>query len=198
MQNKLKQLKKSPLSVIRSNLDKCGDTILVSFFIGFFFYAMEVIFENHGLNSRFIAPFSEAIQNQTDVMSLVLFYTVVIFYAGLHMILSNVGWIRNFMNYIGIGRKMEVFYLFVLQCIAAVVGVRIGMILVKLIFSTNAFEGTHVILILISAALIQICVWYFKEIPDRATALAVGSFLILASIGLYLCQALSMVQKFVG
>jgi len=198
MANKLNQLKKSPLSVVRSNLDKCADTILVSFFIGFVFYAIEVLSEAHDLNGRFIAPFSSVIKNQTDVMSLVLFYAVVIFYAGAHSILSNVGGVSDLMEYLGIERKMDVFYLFVLQCVAAVTGVRIGMLLVKLCFSTGAFEGSHIILILIAAALALIGVWYVKGIPDKTAALIVGTLLIILSVGLYFCLAFSLIQNFVS
>jgi hypothetical protein len=198
MPSKLNQLRKSPLAVIRSNLDKCADTIVVSFFIGFFFYAIEVLAAKHGLSGRFIAPFSAVIKNQIDVMSLVIFYAVVVFYAGMHMILYNVAGIRDLMDYIGIEGKMDVFYLFVLQCIAAVIGVRLGMMLVRLCFSTNAFEGARVILILFAAALLLIGVWYVKGISDRTTAYVLGIILIIAAAGLYGCIAMSLVQKFIS
>jgi hypothetical protein len=196
--NKLNQLKKSPIAVVRSNLEKCADTILVSFFIGFIFYSIELLAEKHALNGTFVAPFSSVIKNQMDVMSLVLFYAVVIFYAGAHMILTNVAFIGDFMDFIGIEQKMDVFYLFVLQCVAAVIGVRVGMMFAKLCFSTGAAEGAHVVLILIAAALVLIGIWYIKGINDRTAAFAVGAVLIAVSIGLYVCMALSIIQKFVS
>jgi hypothetical protein len=198
MANKLNQLKKDPISVIGANLIKCGDTILVSMGIGFVFYALEVISEKHGYNGRLAAPFSEVIKGQLDVMSLVLFYAVVVFYAGMHMILMNVKFVGELMDFLGVESKMDVFYMFVLQCIAAAIGVRLGVVMVKLCFSVNAFEGARVIAMLVAAALVLIGVWYAKGIQDKASAFVLGGVMIAAAVGLYLCLAFSLIQKIVG
>ena len=197
MANKLNQLKNAPLSVFRTYLIKCGDTVLVSFFIGFAFFALEVVSEKHGYNGRFITPFSDVIKGQTDVMSLVLFYSVVVFYAGMHSILMNVVVMRELMEFLAVESKMDVFFLFVLQCIAAAVGVRLGMMLVKLCFGTNAFEGARVIAILVGSALLLIGIWYAKGISDRASAFVMGGFIIAVAAALYLCLAFSLVQRFI-
>jgi len=47
-------------------------------------------------------------------MSLVLFYSVVVFYAGIHSILMNVVVMRELMEFLAVESKMDVFFLFVL------------------------------------------------------------------------------------
>jgi hypothetical protein len=61
--------KSAPVSVFRTNLAKCGDTVLVAFFTGLFFYWIEVYAGRHGWDPRLVTPFSEVVKGQMDLLS---------------------------------------------------------------------------------------------------------------------------------
>jgi hypothetical protein len=196
--NRLSQLKSAPVSVFRTNLAKCGDTVIVAFCIGLFFFGIEVYAARHGLDPRFVTPFSEVVKSQLDLLSVALFFAVVVFFAGSHLILANVGFARSAMDFLGIPEKMDVFYLFVLQYIAAAVGVRAGMTALDLISGIDCRPGLRPMAILAVAELTLIGLWYVKEIPGKTKAFPLGILLILFAAVLYLSLAFPAFRGFVG
>jgi len=195
---RLSQLKSDPVAVVGSNLAKCGDTVLVAFFIGFLFFGAERFALRHGVDPQLVTPFSEVIEGQLDLLSVAVFFSVVVFYAGCHLILANIGWIKSVMNFIGVGAKMDVFYLFVLQYIAAAVGVRCGMTLVKLVAGGPWRDGLLPTALLAASALILIGIWYVKDAGGRMRAFPLGILLILFAAALYLSLAFPSFRNFAG
>ena len=196
--SKLSQLKHSPASVISENWRSCADTVVITFFVGVFFYAVEYLARKFGLGERLISPFSEVIKGQLDILSVVVFYSVIIFYAGVHLILSNVVIFRPLMRSAFIETKMDVFYVFVLQYIAAAIGVRTGVFAVKLFTSINPLAGTRNIALLAGAAVLMTCVWYAKGITEKSLAFVLGAAMIITAGALYCSLSFSVLQKFIG
>jgi len=196
--NRLSQLKSAPVSVFRTNLAKCGDTVLVAYATGLFFYWIEVYAMRHGWDPRLVTPFSEVVKGQMDLFSVALFFAVMVCYAGLHLIFANIGFVKNAMDFLGLADKMDVFYLFVLQLIAAAAGVRAGMMTVELFYGIDCRSGLKPMGILIAAELALIGLWYVKEVPGKTKAFPLGIFLILFAAALYLSLAFPVFRSIVG
>lgn len=195
---KLSQLKSDPVAVVGSNLAKCGDTVLIAFLIGFFFFGAEVLALRHGVSPSLVTPFSEVIQGQMDLLSVAVFFSVVVFYAGLFLVLGSVPFLRRAMEFLTIPAKMDVFYLFVLQYIAAAVGVRGGVTLVKLLAGSSVREGLVPMALLAMSVIVLVGIWYAKDAAGRVRAAPLGLLLLLFAVALYLSLAFPAFRHFAG